>query len=55
MIRLSEEQVAMLKTSNEDIAHGRVVSQDELDEMDQEWLKDCHTVYLELGMTSRTL
>lgn len=39
IIQLSEEQIAMLTMSDEDIAHGRLVSQDELDEMDREWLR----------------
>lgn len=39
IIQLSEEQIAMQTMSDEDIAHGRLVSQDELDEMDREWLR----------------
>ncbi len=39
IIQLSEEQIAMLTMSDDDIAHGRLVSQDELDEMDREWLR----------------
>lgn len=39
IIQLSDEQVTMLKMSDDDIANGRMVSQDELDKMDQEWLE----------------
>ena len=39
IIQLSEEQIAMLTMSDEDIDRGRLVSQDELDEMDREWLR----------------
>jgi len=40
MIRLTEEQVLMLKLSDADIEHGRLVSQDEIDEADLAWLKN---------------
>jgi hypothetical protein len=39
VIQLSEEQIIMLNMSENDIKHGRVVSQEDLDKMDMEWLK----------------
>ena len=39
VIQLSEEQTIMLNMSDDDIRHGRVVSQEDLDKMDLEWLK----------------
>lgn len=39
IVQLSEAQILMLNMSDEDIEHGRVVSQDDLDKMDLEWLK----------------
>ena len=39
IIQLSEPQILMLNMSAEDIANDRVVSQEDLDKMDLEWLK----------------
>lgn len=39
-IKLSEEQLFMLNLSEDDIKNNRVVSQEKLDEIDLEWLKD---------------
>ena len=39
VIRLSEAQILMLNMSDDDIKNNRVVSQDDLDKMDMEWLK----------------
>ncbi|MFA9187508.1 hypothetical protein AAGV33_03550 [Flavobacterium sp. FBOR7N2.3] len=38
-IQLSEAQILMLNMSEEDIKNNRIVSQEELDKMDLEWLK----------------
>lgn len=38
-IQLSETQILMLNMSEEDIKNNRIVSQEELDKMDLEWLK----------------
>ena len=39
VIQLSESQILMLNMSEEDIKNNRIVSQEELDKMDLEWLK----------------
>jgi hypothetical protein len=39
IIQLSEAQIIMLNMSEDDIKSNRIVSQDELDKMDLEWLK----------------
>lgn len=39
-IKLSENQLFMLNLSEDDIKNNRVVSQEKLDEIDLEWLKD---------------
>ncbi len=38
-ITLTEEQTIMLRMSDKDIAAGRLVTQNELDKKDLEWLK----------------
>jgi hypothetical protein len=35
---LSPEQMEMLKASEEDLAHGRTISHEALNEMDRQWL-----------------
>ncbi len=39
IIQLSEAQILMLNMSEDDIKNNRIVSQDELDNLDLEWLK----------------
>jgi hypothetical protein len=39
IIQLSEAQILMLNRSEDDIKQNRLISQDELDKMDLEWLK----------------
>ncbi|MEL1246380.1 hypothetical protein AAEO56_19055 [Flavobacterium sp. DGU11] len=39
VIQLSESQILMLNMSEEDIKNNRVMSQEDLDKMDLEWLK----------------
>lgn len=39
VIQLSEAQIVMLNRSEDDIKNNRLMSQDELDKMDVEWLK----------------
>lgn len=39
IIKLSEAQILMLNRSEEDIKNNRLVSQEELDKIDLEWLK----------------
>jgi cobalamin biosynthesis protein CbiG len=39
IIQLSEAQILMLNRSEDDIKNNRLMSQDELDKMDLEWLK----------------
>jgi len=39
IIQLSATQIKLLNLSDEDIKNNRVVSQDELDKQDLEWLK----------------
>ena len=38
--QLTEEQIVMLKLSDDDIKNGRLISQDELDKSDIKWLKE---------------
>lgn len=38
IVKLSEEQKRMLQMSEEDIANGRLISQDEMDKRNLEWL-----------------
>jgi hypothetical protein len=38
-IKLTKEQKLMLEMSEADIQHGRILSQDDLDKNDLEWLK----------------
>lgn len=38
-VKLTEEQVVMLKLSDKDIANGRLIKQDQLDKSDLKWLK----------------
>lgn len=38
IVKLSEEQKLMLQMSEEDIANGRLISQDEMDKRNLEWL-----------------
>ena len=40
IIQLSEEQVLMLKLSDNDIKVGKVISQSQLDKTDLKWLKE---------------
>jgi hypothetical protein len=40
IIQLSEAQILMLNMSEDDIKNNRIVSQEELDKMDLEWLKN---------------
>ncbi len=39
IIKLSEAQILMLNRSEDDIKNNRLVSQEELDKTDMEWLK----------------
>ena len=39
VIKLSEAQILMLNRSEDDIKNNRLVSQEELDKIDLEWLK----------------
>ncbi len=39
VVKLSEAQILMLNMSDEDIKNNRLISQDELDKSDLEWLK----------------
>jgi hypothetical protein len=39
IVKLSDEQILMLKLSDKDIEAGRLVSQEELDKSDMQWLK----------------
>ncbi len=38
IVQLSDEQKQMLQMSEEDIANGRLISQDEMDKRNLEWL-----------------
>ena len=39
IVKLSDEQILMLKLSDKDIEAGRLISQEELDKSDMRWLK----------------
>lgn len=39
-VKLSEEQIVMLKMSADDIKKGRLISQEQLDKEDAQWLKE---------------
>jgi len=39
LVNLTAEQISMLKLSDLDIENGRLISQDQLDKNDLEWLK----------------
>jgi hypothetical protein len=39
IVKLSDEQILMLKLSDKDIEAGRLISQEELDKSDMQWLK----------------
>lgn len=39
-IKLTKEQKLMLEMSENDIQHGRLISQNDLDKSDLEWLKE---------------
>ena len=39
LVKLSEEQVLMLKLSDKDIKNDRLISQNQLDKNDLEWIK----------------
>jgi hypothetical protein len=39
IVQLTEEQVLMLQLSDDDIKSGKLISQDQLDKDDLEWLK----------------
>ena len=39
IVKLSEEQILMLKLSESDIKNGRLIPQSQLDKTDMEWLK----------------
>lgn len=39
IVQLSESQILMLNMSDEDIKNDRIISQEDLDKMDLEWLK----------------
>jgi len=38
-IELSDAQLKMLRVAEEDIKYGRVISEEELDKLDEEWMK----------------
>ena len=40
IVKLTNEQVLMLKLSDKDIEKGKLISQNELDKRDSEWLKE---------------
>jgi hypothetical protein len=40
MVQLSEEQVVMLQLSDEDIVNGKIITQDQLDKDDLQWLSE---------------
>lgn len=39
IVQLSEAQILMLNMSEDDIENGRLITQEDLDKMDLEWLK----------------
>jgi hypothetical protein len=40
VVKLTEEQIVMLQLSDRDITEGKLISQDELDRRDLQWLKE---------------
>jgi len=40
VVKLSEEQILMLKLSDRDIEDGKLIAQDDLDKSDVQWLKE---------------
>jgi hypothetical protein len=38
-VKLTQEQILMLQLSDQDIKHGRLISQEQLDKDDLKWLK----------------
>jgi hypothetical protein len=40
LVKMTPEQILMLELSDQDIAAGKFISQDQLDKDDLEWLKD---------------
>ena len=40
IIKLSEEQILMLQLSDKDIMLGKLISQEDLDKSDMQWLKE---------------
>jgi len=40
VVKLSEEQILMLQLSDKDIETGKLISQDDLDKSDMQWLKE---------------
>ena len=40
IVKLSEEQILMLQLSEKDIVDGKLISQEELDKNDRQWLKE---------------
>ncbi len=40
VVKLSKEQILMLKLSDKDIKEGKLISQSELDKNDLKWLKE---------------
>ena len=40
VVKLSEEQILMLQLSDKDIEAGKLISQDDLDKSDMQWLKE---------------
>ncbi len=39
LVKLTDEQVLMLKLSDSDIENNRLISQEQIDKEDEEWLK----------------
>ena len=40
VVKLSEEQMLMLEMSDKDIENGKLISQDQLDKKDLQWIKE---------------
>ena len=40
IVKLSQEQILMLQLSDKDIEEGKLITQDELDKNDLQWLKE---------------
>ena len=40
MVKLNKEQLEMLQMSEDDIANGRLISEDDLDKLDEEMFRD---------------